>query len=128
MPYKDKNKRDEFHKGYYKKNIVEIKAQKRKIYKKNSREIRSNILKSLYGITLNEKELMIKAQNNKCAICGVIFSEGDKRKRGWCCVDHNHITGAIRGILCGNCNHGIGKFKENKYILENAIDYLERYK
>ena len=40
-------------------------------------------------------------------------------------IDHNHKTNKIRGILCGNCNMGLGHFKDNLDVLKNAIKYLE---
>ena len=42
-------------------------------------------------------------------------------------IDHNHKTGVIRGALCPNCNHGLGKFLDNKKILFSAIKYLTQY-
>lgn len=43
------------------------------------------------------------------------------------CVDHNHKTGEIRGLLCGLCNSGIGHFKDKIKLLKKAIKYLENY-
>lgn len=45
--------------------------------------------------------------------------------KGTMCVDHNHTTGFIRGILCRNCNTGLGHFKDSIRILRRAIEYLE---
>jgi len=57
-----------------------------------------------------------------CAICG---NPGGKKRL---CVDHDHVTGKIRGILCDNCNVGIGRLKDDIGLLYRAIDYLEEYK
>jgi hypothetical protein len=65
---------------------------------------------------------MLLNQNNKCAICGRDKSEFKKRFA----VDHNHKTGEIRGLLCVNCNHGLGTFKDNTIFLNNAIKYLNK--
>ena len=91
-------------------------------YEKHKRRYKSYRLKNHFGITLEQKEAMINAQQGKCAICG----NGFRFERD-CHVDHNHSTNKIRGILCQNCNRGLGMFKDNKFILSNAVSYLERY-
>jgi hypothetical protein len=68
-------------------------------------------------LTLIEYNKLIEKQNGKCAICGKITKLG---------VDHNHITGKIRGLLCPTCNSALGLFYDNKLILLNAIKYLEQ--
>lgn len=74
-----------------------------------------------YGITLQEYETLLEAQGGVCAICGkecVTFEN--------LAVDHDHATGAVRGLLCNNCNHGIGKFKDDPALLKAAADYVLR--
>lgn len=62
---------------------------------------------------------MLVQHNNVCAICLGI------NKNGWrLAVDHDHKTGKIRGLLCGNCNRGIGHLKESKFNFEQSIRYL----
>jgi hypothetical protein len=63
------------------------------------------------------------AQGCACAICGTTELT---TKRGWH-IDHDHQTGAIRGILCHHCNVGIGNFKDNTELLARAIVYLQRF-
>ena len=74
-----------------------------------------------YGITLDEWKTMRSKQNGKCAICSAVLSE--KPSRGTH-VDHSHETGIVRGILCAQCNHGIGHFKNNPDFCINAAKYL----
>jgi hypothetical protein len=86
---------------------------------------RNGYYKRTYGITLKEFEDILESQNSSCAIC----NEGldinlDSRKAH---MDHNHTTGALRGILCARCNQGIGSFCEDKTKLKSAIEYLEKY-
>jgi hypothetical protein len=73
-------------------------------------------MKSRYGILENEyNELLIK-QNNLCCIC--------KQPNKKLCVDHNHDNKKIRGLLCRDCNSGLGMFKDNREYLLEAIKYL----
>jgi hypothetical protein len=67
------------------------------------------------------KELYIK-QNGLCAIC---FKECSSGKR--LAVDHNHISGKIRGLLCSNCNTSLGGFMDNEKLLINVVEYLRKY-
>ena len=81
-------------------------------------------LKSKYGMSINDYIAMLKSQNYVCAICGRSDSGDSNSKRLY--VDHDHITGKIRGLLCSQCNMGLGKFYDNKNYLKRAILYLER--
>jgi hypothetical protein len=60
--------------------------------------------------------------NGCCEICGVAQHSEEHPK--WLCVDHNHTTGEPRGLLCSNCNLGIGQFKERTDLMLEAIKYL----
>lgn len=81
-------------------------------------ERRRRILKSRYGITPEKFEEMSLAQNNVCAICGQSYYLTLH-------IDHCHTTGKIRGLLCNNCNRGLGHFKDNMELLKKAYKYLE---
>jgi Recombination endonuclease VII len=98
-------------------------------YKKRYRLIKPEILKNIdlkkrYKIGLKEYNELLVKQENKCAICGTLKA-GNRQK--YFCVDHNHETGEIRGLLCSTCNRAIGLFKDDKKILEKAIIYLDFY-
>ncbi|MEK9770510.1 MAG: endonuclease VII domain-containing protein [Betaproteobacteria bacterium] len=80
-------------------------------------------LQKKYGITLEQKEAMAVAQEFKCKICGTHQDD----VWGSLHVDHCHITGKVRGLLCVNCNQGVGKFKDDQELLKKAIDYLKEY-
>lgn len=80
-------------------------------------------LRKKYGISPKELDGMIQVQMNKCAICG---REPNGKKRLF--VDHCHKTGKVRGLLCTNCNLGLGSFKDDIERLKTAIAYLERNK
>lgn len=89
--------------------------------------IESRYLEKSYGITIDEYKDLQNAQNFKCAICG---SEGwvmdESRHKAKLALDHDHKTGAVRGLLCHNCNRALGLFQDSISNLENAIDYLKR--
>jgi hypothetical protein len=85
-------------------------------------EKRDGIIRRQYGITLDQYNKMLKAQNNKCAICGN-EDEVEGRKLA---IDHCHNKGHVRGLLCGKCNRGLGLFYDNPELLQNAINYLAR--
>jgi hypothetical protein len=83
---------------------------------------RNGHLKRKYGITPEQYEALLAAQEGKCKIC-----ETDKPggQGGWH-VDHDHDTGQIRGLLCQACNRGIGFLKDNPVLCYAAGDYLNR--
>ena len=72
--------------------------------------------------TIERKELL-EIQNNACAICGI---NADDLIQGLC-VDHNHETNQVRGLLCNACNLGLGQFKDSVVFLSYAIEYLEQH-
>lgn len=78
-------------------------------------------LPSVYGITIEDYGAMFVAQAGRCAICR------DPQGERPLVVDHDHATGAVRSLLCSNCNAGIGLLKERSEVLTSAIGYLERH-
>ncbi len=92
-----------------------INSTTRKWNSKNKEKIKDYHFRSKYNISLEDRNTMIRQQNGKCAIC---------RKKKRLCVDHNKTTGAVRKMLCDNCNMGIGLFHENTQFLLSACEYL----
>ena len=88
-------------------------------YEKN----RNTKLKQTYGITYDDYLEMFNEQDGKCLIC----SRHQKDLKLALAVDHCHDTGMIRGLLCGNCNSGIGNLRDDISLLKKAIEYLESY-
>jgi len=86
----------------------------------NKNHRRSQQLIKKYGITLEDYEVMLESQNHTCKICGT----DEPRGVGAWKVDHCHTTGKVRGLLCNNCNVGLGNFKDNAAVLASAIKYL----
>jgi hypothetical protein len=94
----------------------------RKNKSKVDRKIRQRfcILKRKYGISVEEYNLLLEAQNFKCKICGISEKEYGKSFS----VDHDHLTDRIRGLLCVRCNSGLGMFCDSIDLLGKAINYL----
>ena len=116
----NKNNKEQYNenwRSYYKKN-----AQERRRY------VKGKDLQKRYHITLDDYDRLLKDQKGVCAICGreernKMSSDGMIRSLA---VDHNHLTGEIRGLLCSSCNRGLGKFGDDPYRLQSAINYLNR--
>lgn len=79
--------------------------------------------KKIYGIEYKVFEQMIKKQNNKCFICNKDFVTGSVSDAK-AVLDHCHITGKLRKILCNRCNSAMGWFEDNPELLEKAANYL----
>jgi hypothetical protein len=84
-------------------------------------------LQAKFGITLGKYLEMSSAQDHACGICGQPETITRNGKERWLAVDHCHTTGAVRGLLCGNCNPMIGYAKDNIEVLEKAIAYLKSH-
>ena len=91
---------------------------------KGKTSVRKGHLKRQYNLTIEEYNIKLKEQAHKCAICGI--DEVDLIKKLH--IDHNHITGKVRELLCLNCNTGLGQFKDNIELLSKAIGYLKKHK
>lgn len=86
-------------------------------------KIIKSALRRYYGITLEEYNKMFEEQNGKCYICDKTPQEAGKRL----CVDHNHTTKEVRGLLCYRCNSGIGLLQDDKNIIKKAFEYLKKF-
>ena len=83
---------------------------------------RSSNLKRIFGLSIEEYDKKARIQNNVCAICSKVCKTGKRLA-----VDHDHLTGKIRELLCGNCNGGLGKFQDSPQLLEKAAEYLRKH-
>ena len=81
-------------------------------------------LQRLYGITSETYAEMLESQDGVCGKCKC--SPPDHRKK-FLAVDHCHKTGKVRGLLCDNCNRGIGLLGDTIESLTEAVDYLKKY-
>lgn len=89
-----------------------------------------------YGVSIADLEGLLAAQDGRCAICLTHWKECAAPKASryervfvqHLYVDHDHVTGKIRGLLCNYCNIAIGFLKENVEIIKSAADYLQAHK
>jgi hypothetical protein len=85
-------------------------------------------LREEYGMTVEDYKHLLASQGDVCAICKqeekAISNQKDSVRK--LAVDHDHETGVIRGLLCINCNNGLGRFKDSAALLRAAADYLEQ--
>ena len=138
---KNKNHIKNYSKERYSKNKISIqnrrkelrkldpekyKAKAREIYKKNplSSKVQSWKQAGIKNMTIQRYNELLMIQNNCCIVCK-IPQEKLSRKLD---VDHNHITGEVRGLLCLNCNQALGRLKECPNIITNLLKYVEKYK
>ena len=92
-------------------------AKRREIQKRSA-------LKCRYGLTEQQIDSIGKDQGWVCKICSMSLLELDSIGRKKLSVDHCHKTGKVRGLLCTQCNRGIGHFQDNPDLLERAVSYL----
>ena len=78
---------------------------------------------SRYGVTPDHYEQLLAAQDGRCGICN--GTETYDRNRF--CIDHDHKTGQVRGLLCNRCNKALGGFKDDISTLVYATEYLQHW-
>lgn len=103
---------------YYENKERAIKSSSER-WKNNKEYITEQRQLRVYNLTKNELLYMKVRCDNKCEICKEEF---DKM-----CVDHCHITGKVRGLLCHKCNCAIGFLKDEFSLVESAVQYLRKY-
>lgn len=86
---------------------------------------RAQNLKAKYGLTVQEYDQMLAAQDGACAICGA--SGSGVSRFGVLVVDHDHETGEVRGLLCSTCNSAIGLLGDDPETVQKAAGYLSRH-
>lgn len=111
---------------YRLKNLDAIKTYAKKYYQQNKtlfRQHRTKNLRKKYRITNADFDRMAESQGYVCAICRSL----PQPRFGVLCVDHDHATGVVRGLLCHNCNSAIGLLKESAEIVHSAFKYMEAH-
>jgi hypothetical protein len=126
---KNKEKIHEYSINYYKKTKEKMKESTHVYYKENRKKIikysQKYNLQKVYNLTEKEYEQMFIIQDFKCSICG---REQDLKWKRRLAIDHDHLTGKIRGLLCHHCNMGLGQFFDDPFLLRKALKYLLKHK
>ena len=114
--------------AYYQKHRAKI-LERQKAYVK--RIGRGNVqlghltkrLKEKFGISLDEYNALLAAQDYRCQICG----GEDRSKSRRLAVDHDHASGTVRALLCHHCNTGLGNFKDDPVLMWKALQYIMKH-
>ena len=119
-----KEERDlsDFNKGWlggYSPNCRGCDKERGKEYYNRIKKFSEKRIEKAYGITKKDYDFMYETQEGKCQICG--------EKHKTLCIDHDHNTGKVRGLLCNHCNWAIGHFRDDVERIENAKNYLEKH-
>lgn len=113
-----------YNRKWVKENPDKAKASRKRAYERAKSSIReksrNHHRKKKYGLSPEQYNAMFDAQNKTCAICK---SSEPFSKFGWH-VDHCHVSGAVRGILCNRCNTSMGMAGDSIERLRAMIDYL----
>lgn len=114
--------------------LKKLKALNKEQYKKAEKKLYKSVIGTLpdkrdeyyqkkYGITLRQYNQMLEKQNYMCVICGEEHRTDKKLV-----VDHCHISGKVRALLCNKCNFNVlGVYKDNYDIIKRALEYLEKH-
>ena len=124
--FSDFHKRSNRPCGY--KNICKDCVIENRKLKPRTEYMRNYDLMKSYNITVIEYNVMFELQQSKCGICNKSIKDFEKSKKKHLCIDHCHTTGKVRGLLCNNCNRGIGLLGDNPEIINNALIYLLKHK
>lgn len=89
---------------------------------------RRHALRKKYGLTVEQYDVLWVAQDGRCLICeapGLPWEPGAGHEALY--VDHCHTSGRVRGLLCAECNFGLGRFRDRPDLLRRAADYLDQF-
>jgi hypothetical protein len=103
--------------------------QQKRLTVRYKEQVRENHLQRAYGLSIADFERMLDEQNHQCPICErQLHLRVSKGTPSFAVVDHCHTTGKVRGLMCNNCNTGIGLLNEDSERFLAAIAYLDKHK
>lgn len=122
---REPTKRNAWRDRWYATNKERLRLASREWRTKNKKRALDYAL-AQYGIDSDDYQQLLDRQDNVCGICGLPPSMADKRNQRLV-VDHDHHTGAVRGLLCQRCNRLLGQAKDSLMLLCAAVKYLRQY-
>jgi hypothetical protein len=108
--------------NFRKNNREKLRAQSKEYRKTHKQEERNRSIKRFHGLSPEEYESILNSQGGVCAIC-----QKDQWNSKGPNVDHDHLTGNIRGILCNGCNTALGLIKENSDTAIAMAEYIKKH-
>jgi hypothetical protein len=121
MGYASRERALEYSRAYHSTN-----REKERAYAVENRDrIRRNKLKRDFGMTPEDYGRLLEEQQGVCAVCGLPEISVRRGKLVPLCVDHDHQTGKVRGLLCSKCNAALGMLKESIDIAASLISYMK---
>lgn len=84
---------------------------------KAAHQARGSARRNKLGVSEAKYQHNYKKRGGKCDICRLVYP--------FLCIDHDHRTGKVRGMLCKSCNAGLGQFQDNVVVMRRAVKYLE---
>lgn len=118
----------ELQKAHSLKNAEKIRIRSKDWYANNKQTAAVNARRvklKMYGLTIDQYQSLLESQNHCCAICEKKEALTGKLNRMY--VDHCHLSGKARGLLCQKCNAGLGMFGDRPDLLAKAITYLSKW-
>jgi len=107
-----------------------VSARKKKEWREKPEQARARNRKFWYGLDEDMFQCVLADQNSRCAICEKEFYLGPThagKRQDQPHVDHCHVTGKLRGLLCGSCNIGIGNLNDSLELLLKAARYIQKF-
>jgi len=115
---KQRLRHNRFTRSWYRRNRRYKLRQNQIWHQKNKEKVNARVRLHRHDMTQEEHDALLRKQKNRCAICRKKFLKTPH-------IDHNHKSGENRGLLCDDCNLGLGRFKDSIRILMNAIKYIK---
>jgi hypothetical protein len=106
-------------------NLPQFLARERAYHAAHRDEAMVRVRKRLYGIDREQFDALVRKARNGCQICGRRFRKAPRLGPH---TDHDHVTGKVRGVLCGYCNRMLGNALDSPRILRRGAAYLEKTK